>query len=220
MGDMGIVSTSYSISVCLHNFLAWAWLPRCCWSDATTLWRKLSMCKLLIVSWSHPIALAAVKLVLVFIVKVVSCKGESGHIFVWNNSSCMGRITGIGLLLLLLVFQIALNERSDCCLITRRARIWCPLHILIIDTLDACLCWRLRLWLAITASFAVLVACPLAATNLVEIQIVAALTSWALWKLISVLRKVRSSWSVVRCIHNACASLRTKLPLFLIRRMF
>ena len=222
MGDMWIVSTSYPISVCLHNFLTWAWLPGCCWSDATAL-RKLAMDELLIVSRSHPVVLATVKLVRVFIIKVVSCKGESGYvIFVWNNSSCMGRITGIGLLLLLLVFQIALNERSDICLIARSSWIRSSLTVLIIGiwVTCPCLCWRLRLWLAVTLSFAVLVACPLTATNLVKIQIMTTLTSRALWKLASVLREVRSSWSIVGCIHDASASLCTKLSLFLIWRMF
>ena len=220
MGDMGIIGTSYSISVCLHNFLAWPWLPRCCWSDATIL-RKLAMTELLIVSWSHPVVLTAVKLtVRIFtVIKVVSCKGKSCYIiFVWNNSSCMGRITGIGLLWLLLVFQIALNERSDGCLIVRRSRIRSSLMILIVNArmAYASSCRRLWLWLAVSASLTVLMTCTLATRNLVKIQIMTALTSWALRKLASILCEVRSSWCIVGCIHNGCASLRTELSLFLI----
>ena len=58
------------------------------------------MCELLFVSYSHPVVLTASKLIGIFtVIKVVSCKGKTCYvIFVWDDTSCMGRITGIGLL--------------------------------------------------------------------------------------------------------------------------
>ena len=55
------------------------------------------------------------------------------------------------------------------------------LHVLVIDVLvivgNADGSWRLRLRVAVTASLTVLTTWPMAATNLVQIQVVAALPS-------------------------------------------
>ena len=169
MGNVGVIGSSYySIGVRLHNFLTRSWLPRCSWSDTTAL-RKLAVCELLIVTWSHTVILAAVKLICILtVIKVVSCESEPSYIFVRYYTSCVRWITGIGLLLLLLVFQIALNERSDSCLIAT-TRIRHSLHILVVNTglgNTGC-CGRLWLRLTVTTSLTVLLTWSLASTYLV-----------------------------------------------------
>ena len=133
----------------------------------------------------------------------------------------MWRITWVSLLLLLLVFQIALDERSDSWLLssstgTRNA--WC---VLVVDmVVDANSGWWL--WLAVIASLTILITGSLTATYLPQIEVVAALSSWAFWKLAPILSKVRCARSGVRLmrIHNACTWLRNNLAFFLIRWMF
>ena len=173
MWDMWVVGSSsyYSIGVCLHNFLTRTWLPRCCWSDTTTLWWKLTMGKLLIVTWSHTVVLASVELVCILtVIKVVSRESEPSYVFVRYYPCYMGWITGIGLLLLLLVFQIALKNRSESRLIaTRSSRIWHSLQILVVNARlsNTGCCRRLRLWLTVTTSLTVLLTWTLTSTNLV-----------------------------------------------------
>ena len=130
------------------------------------------MLELLIISRPHTIVCVSCQLVGIFIVEVISCKGESGYIvFVRNRTRCMGRIARVSLLLRLLVLQIALDEGADAsaCVHT--------LHVLIVDARwgDAELRRRLRLRLTVLPPLTVLIACSLAAADLIKVEVVTAL---------------------------------------------
>ena len=108
------------------------------------------------------------------IIEVIGRESESSDIFVWNSSSCMSRVARICLLLLLLVFQVALNERSNGCLVVTWGN---SLHIFVVDVLAKWMALvsnaecgrRLRLGLTVTTSLTVLVTSSMATTYLVEI---------------------------------------------------
>ena len=124
------------------------------------------MCKLVVISLAYTITLATELIIVLTVIEVVGCESESSNIFVWNSSSCMSRVSRICLLLLLLVFQVALNERSYGCLVVTWGN---SLRIFIVDVLvsNAKCGRRLRLGLTVTASLAVLVTSSMTTTYLV-----------------------------------------------------
>ena len=219
-----IICAGNPVGVSFHNFLTRARLTRhICRTNAIILWKLMTMCELLIISRTHSVVLTTVELICIIltVIEAVSCKCESMcNIFVWNTS-CMGRITWIRLLLLLLVFQIALYERSDSCLVASRYRVRHTLCVFVVRVLLTSECsWWLRLRI-VTTSLTVLITRSITTANLVKIEIMAAFTSWALRKLVTILRKVWCSWCIIRLlsIHDAGASLCSKLSFFLVRWM-
>ena len=111
---VGIDTTSDSVCICLHYFLTRAWLSWCCRTNTAIL----GMLELLIISRSHAIVLTTIELVCVFaVIEIVRCECKPCKILVRDDTSSMGRISWVCLLLLLLVFEIALHERSNCCLV-------------------------------------------------------------------------------------------------------